>query len=47
VLAKAGWRNREGELAIGTSFDKALESALAAADAAAAAHPHAHPSTQA
>jgi hypothetical protein len=34
VLAKAGWRNREGELAIGTSFDKALALALAAADAA-------------
>ena len=38
VLAKAGWRNREGELAIGTSFDKALALALAAADAASAAH---------
>jgi len=37
VLAKAGWRNREGELAIGTSFDKALALALAAADAASAA----------
>ncbi len=40
VLAKAGWRNREGELAIGTSFDKALDLALAAADAASAAHAH-------
>lgn len=37
VLAKAGWRNREGALAIGTSFDKALTLALAAADAASAA----------
>lgn len=36
VLAKAGWRNRQGEIAIGTSYEKALELALAAADAAAA-----------
>ena len=43
VLAKAGWRNREGELAIGTSFDKALALALAAADAASAAHSHTTP----
>ena len=35
VLAKAGWRNRQGEIAIGTSYEKALELALAAADAAA------------
>ena len=47
VLAKAGWRNREGELAIGTSFDKALDLALAAADAASAAHPHGAASSQA
>jgi len=46
VLAKAGWRNREGELAIGTSFDKALALALAAADAAANAAAPAHPPAQ-
>jgi SulP family sulfate permease len=45
VLARAGWRNRDGELAIGTSFDKALGLALAAADAASAARPHPHPSS--
>jgi SulP family sulfate permease len=33
VLARAGWRNVEGELAIGTSFDRALEAAIAYAEA--------------
>jgi SulP family sulfate permease len=35
VLARAGWRNLEGELAIGTSFEKSLELALAFADSSA------------
>ena len=43
VLAKAGWRNRAGELAIGTSFDKALATALEFADAAAHADAHGRP----
>ena len=38
VLAKAGWRNRDGELAIGTSFDKALALALSVADSASLSH---------
>jgi hypothetical protein len=37
VLAKAGWRNREGELAIGTSFDLSLQQGLVAAEARAGA----------
>ena len=44
VLAQAGWRNRDGELAIGTSFDQALAMALAEADLASSSSLQAHSS---